>query len=143
MKIKNTKGFTLVELLVVIAIIGILAGVVLVNLSRQRSKAKASAALQTGKSTLSYVIDCGMRGQWLTGWAHNRNGGNLICNGAGASWPTLNTSSTRDCYYEWIDGNPNNSWFSIRCPGNIRIYCTGMGNWGDDRQSGTCIQRSY
>ncbi|MDO8486359.1 MAG: type II secretion system protein, partial [Candidatus Staskawiczbacteria bacterium] len=42
-KIKRLKGFTLIELLVVIAIIGILASVLLVNLSGTRNKAKDSA----------------------------------------------------------------------------------------------------
>ncbi len=42
-KNKFKKGFTLIELLVVIAIIGILASVLLVNLSGTRNKAKDSA----------------------------------------------------------------------------------------------------
>ncbi len=42
-KNKFQKGFTLIELLVVIAIIGILASVLLVNLSGTRNKAKDSA----------------------------------------------------------------------------------------------------
>ena len=45
-KIANKKGFTLIELLVVIAIIGILAGVVLTNLSSSRNKAKNAAVLE-------------------------------------------------------------------------------------------------
>ena len=36
---KNKKGFTLIELLVVIAIVGILSGVILVNLSGESDKA--------------------------------------------------------------------------------------------------------
>lgn len=46
LKKKQNSGFTLIELLVVIAIIGILASVVLVNISSSRAKARDSRRLQ-------------------------------------------------------------------------------------------------
>jgi len=49
-KKKNQGAFTLIELLVVIAIIGVIASVVLVNLSGQREKARIASGLQFSQS---------------------------------------------------------------------------------------------
>ncbi len=49
-KQKLNKGFTLIELLVVIAIIGVLASIVLVNLSGAQNKAKTAKSLQYSQS---------------------------------------------------------------------------------------------
>jgi len=50
------KGFTLIELLVVIAIIGILAGIVLINVNRTRNTAR-NAAIQSALSQLRSVAE--------------------------------------------------------------------------------------
>jgi prepilin-type N-terminal cleavage/methylation domain-containing protein len=60
MKIQKQKAFTLIELLVTIAIIGILAAIVLVNLSRSRAKsrdAKRIADLQQLSLGLNLYFD--------------------------------------------------------------------------------------
>lgn len=69
------KGFTIIELLVVIAIIGVLAGIVIVNVGSFRDKAKIAKAKaelsQLQKAVEMYYIANGTYpcpGHYLPGW---------------------------------------------------------------------------
>lgn len=53
---KFEKSFTLVEMLVVIAIIGIIAGIVLVNLSSSREKAKIAVAKAETRNIYNAIL---------------------------------------------------------------------------------------
>lgn len=47
MNIQRQKGFTLAELLVVVAIIGLVSSILIVNLSRERLRARDTAIMET------------------------------------------------------------------------------------------------
>src|SRR3989344_3352365 len=70
------KGFTLIELLVVIAVIGLLSGIVLVNLSGTREKASLAKA-ESFASSLDHSLGAYAVGIWdFDGNAQDRSGYN-------------------------------------------------------------------
>jgi type IV pilus assembly protein PilA len=144
---KNKKGFTLVELLVAMGIIAIMAAVVVVSLSGQRDKARATAALEIAKSVLPAAMECNMRGTPL----NSISVGGAICNGSSVTWPTLDTPSTQG--WSWATSyGPTadiNNWYyyAISDAGGTRTYVlcpittTGWKDWGGINNSvlpGSC-----
>ncbi len=90
MEYNNTQkgGFTLIELLIVIAIIGILASIVLVNLSSSRNRAITTSYKSTMFSTRTALEMCAGTGGTL--YDGSRSPGDDICVSADtAQYPEL------------------------------------------------------
>ena len=130
---QTKNGFTLIELLLVIAIIGILAGVLFVNMGAQRQRARAMAALQSVNSALPYVAECYLQNGTVN--APNAAGGNAICSIAtGTTYPAIGTTpSTTSCSYTSGGGPGNNpiivtcSAGTITCNYTTTVNCTKTG----------------
>lgn len=83
---KSNKAFTLIELLVAIAIVGILAAVVMVQMSSYGKKARASRVMAQASSAIPSMVSC-----WGNG-GDVASGTNICSIGSGYGvWPTLPT----------------------------------------------------
>ncbi len=104
---RENKGFTLIELLIVIAIIGILASIVLVNVSKSRERAVIASYKSTMVSTRTALELCaGTGGTLYTG---TRNPGDDVCaSGDNTTYAALPTACSAVAYqitangYDWV-----------------------------------------
>ncbi len=107
------KAFTLIELLVVIAIIGVIASIVLVNLSGSRDKARIAGGYQFGQS-INHAL-----GAYAVGvWSFDRYG-DLITDLSGYGNHCTLVGSPAPTEAEGIIGK------ALRFNGNNRANCGG------------------
>jgi prepilin-type N-terminal cleavage/methylation domain-containing protein len=119
MKMKKVRGFTLIELLLVMAIIGILAAAILVGISGQREKARATSALETVRSIMPYVVECYMKATVVPPTA---SGGGNVCNpDNGFDYPSLGNTG---CLYTTNTRTTiGRNRIIVTCPGSKTITC--------------------
>ena len=118
---KTSRGFTLIELLVVIAIIGILAGVVLTNLSSAQGKARTARAQATMHTVQTAAVVCQSDGLAIATTSAVVIGTTPICAGSTALYPALPSGWV----YGTFVGAASATDFTITAVGDSKtITCT-------------------
>jgi prepilin-type N-terminal cleavage/methylation domain-containing protein len=131
--VKKSNGFTLIELLVVIAIIGILATIVIINVTAARAKAVSARILADVNNAQKTATTCMISGYylynpasdkgvgWLAGGVSNFSlaniEGKLIC---ASDISTVSPSSPSDVPGVW----PSISTYGVGISGNTWRYRT-------------------
>jgi prepilin-type N-terminal cleavage/methylation domain-containing protein len=154
-KIQNSQpGFTLTELMVVMAIIGILAGVVLVSMTKYRDRAREAAALQTASSVMPAAMKCVLEGKPFTNFhGGSSSGGGKVCDTTSIEWPTLDTSSTKGWIWgDQVSSAPDNYGYWLCDPkgggcgdsGTVQILCPiTTTSWSAFGLPGACVFRRF
>ena len=131
-QLPTQKGFTLIEMLLVIAIIGILSAAILVGVSSQRDKARASRVLVELSGVIQPMMMC-----WADGGDVNvPSGGTKICVGEPGygKWPDI---SSQGWEYNDKDLDGSGSWYlkakktgsgEYICCNSTYDRCANMGN---------------
>jgi type IV pilus assembly protein PilA len=115
MHVRRSGGFTFIELMIVIGIIGILATVVLSNITSARAKAhqaKTEASLRSAQTTATYCMDSGND-------LNMPDIANLICAGQ-RNWPAPVGSG-------WVYGDAGSCGFDGDVSDKNFLYCATNG----------------
>jgi len=121
--IKNKKGFTLVEMLLAVAVLMLLSGAILVSVSSQREKARATRMLTELSGTIQPVYMCLADGGLVNSPSGGTGGGNICSLSANyGSWPVR--LSGFSSYVASNSGNFSaNTWYVYLNGNGARICC--------------------
>ena len=82
----RNKGFTIIELLVVIAIIGVLSGLITINLKNAKENARIAKVLQWSNSSIYHMLGANSMGIWrFNGDLSDTSGNENNCSVTGAT----------------------------------------------------------
>jgi prepilin-type N-terminal cleavage/methylation domain-containing protein len=125
---QTSKGFTLIELLVVIAIIGILAGMVVVNMASAPNAAKDATIksyMDQMKSIAAIVYNNNIPNSY-TGLGMNTEFTQILGklseqSGSHSNWVT-STNSVKYCVWARMNSNNNDKSWCIDSEGHSGLY---------------------